>query len=77
MKGLILKVLTQSWHNVEKWPNTLLKSCSVHTARFLNPIWPFFHIMHESLNQLATIVIWFSLGNNYTKLILICQRITV
>ena len=22
-------------HNVEKWPNILLKSCGVHTARFL------------------------------------------
>ena len=23
------------FHNVQKWPNILLKSCSVHTARFL------------------------------------------
>ena len=32
-------------HNVEKWPNILLKSCGVNTARFLKYAWPFFNIM--------------------------------
>ena len=30
-------------HNVEKWPNTLQKSCGVHTAWFLKYTWPFFN----------------------------------
>ena len=34
-------------HNVEKWPNTFLKSCGVHPARFLQYVRPFFNIMNE------------------------------
>ena len=37
-------------HNVEKWPNILLKSFLVNTARFLKYIWPFFNIMNERVN---------------------------
>ena len=33
------------FHNVEKWPNKLLKSCGVNTARCLKYVWPFFNIM--------------------------------
>ena len=36
-------------HNVEKWPDLLLKSCGVNTARFLKYIWPFFNIMHGKI----------------------------
>ena len=36
-------------HNVVKWPNILLKSCSVYTARFLKYVWPFYNFMHERL----------------------------
>ena len=28
--------------NVEKWPNILLKSCTVSTSRFLKCVWPFY-----------------------------------
>ena len=31
--------------HVEKWPNILLKSRGVNTARFLKYVWPFFNIM--------------------------------
>ena len=34
-------------HNVVKWPNILLKSCGVNTARFLKYVWPFYNIMHQ------------------------------
>ena len=34
----------------EKSSNILWKSCDVHTARFLNYVWPFFIIMHEKVN---------------------------
>ena len=37
------------FHNVEKWPNILLKSCGVHTARFLKYVWPFFNIFQQRL----------------------------
>ena len=30
-----------------KWLNILLKSCGVHTARFLKYVWPFYNIMYE------------------------------
>ena len=35
-------------HNVEKWSSVLLKSCIVHTVRFLKYVWPFFNIKNES-----------------------------
>ena len=38
-------------HNVVKWPKILQKSCGVHTARFLNYVWPFYNIMHERVNK--------------------------
>ena len=37
-------------YNVEKWSSILLKSCVVHTARFLKYVKPFFYIMHEKVN---------------------------
>ena len=37
-------------HNVVKWPDILLKSCVVNTARFLKYVWPFSNIMHASVN---------------------------
>ena len=33
-------------HNVLKWSNTLLKSCSI-CCRFLKCVWPFWGIIHE------------------------------
>ena len=30
----MIKKLNPLLHNVEKWPNIILKSCGVHTARF-------------------------------------------
>ena len=33
-------------HNVVKWPNILLKSSGVNTARFLKYDWPFYN-MHK------------------------------
>ena len=38
-------------YNVVKWPNILLKSCGVNTARFLKYVWPFYSIMHEKVND--------------------------
>ena len=35
---------------LRKWPNLLLKSCRIHTARFLKYVWPFFKIIHERVN---------------------------
>ena len=40
-------------HNAVKWPNMLLKSCGVHTARFLKCVWPFYNIMHERVKTLV------------------------
>ena len=37
-------------YNVVKWPNIILKSCGVTTARFLKYVWPFYNIMHETVN---------------------------
>ena len=37
--------------NVVKWPNILLKSCNVHTARFLKHVWPFYNIMLERVKE--------------------------
>ena len=41
-------------HNVEKWPNILLKSCDVKTASFLKYAWLLFNIIHENINLLST-----------------------
>ena len=38
-------------HKDEKWPNILLKSCTVNTSRFLKYVWSFFNIMHESAKE--------------------------
>ena len=38
-------------HSVEIWPNTLLKSYGVHTAKFLKYVWPFFNIAHEMVKS--------------------------
>ena len=39
-------------HDVEKWPNLLLKSWGVHTARFLKYVGPFFNIANERVKEL-------------------------
>ena len=44
-------------HNVVKQPNIFLKSCGVHTARFLKYVWPFYNIMHERVKKWES---WFS-----------------
>ena len=50
MKLFISWILVNPFmHNV-KWPNILLKSCGVHTARFSKYVWPFYNIMHERVN---------------------------
>ena len=37
--------------NVEKWPpNTVLESCGINNARFLNYISSFFNNVHERVN---------------------------
>ena len=35
--------------NVEKWPSK--HTYGVHNARFLNHVWPFFNIMHDSFKD--------------------------
>ena len=40
-------------HNVLKWPDILLKSCGVHTARFLKYVWLFYNIMDERVKSLS------------------------
>ena len=40
-------IINPFMHNVVKWPNILLKSCGVHTAKFLKYVWPFYNIIHE------------------------------
>ena len=40
-----LKGIYPLFHDAEKWPKILLKSCGVNTARFLKYVWPFFNIM--------------------------------
>ena len=39
-------------HNVVKWPNMLLKSSGVNTARFIKCVWPFYNIMHERVKAI-------------------------
>ena len=39
--------------NAVTWPNILLKSCGVNTARFLKCVWPFCNIMHQRVNMKA------------------------
>ena len=36
-------------HNVEKWPNILIKSYSVHIARFLKYLWLFYALCMKEL----------------------------
>ena len=43
----VASALNPVMFNVVKWPNILLKSCSVNTARFLKYVWSFYSIMHE------------------------------
>ena len=37
---------------MEKRPNILLKSCGIHTARFLNYVWPLSKIMNERVKPI-------------------------
>ena len=34
------------------FPDKVLKFCGIHTANFLNYVWPFFKIMHDRINLL-------------------------
>ena len=43
-------------HNVRKLLNILLKSCGVHTARFLKQIWPFSTFYMKGLNDLNGLI---------------------
>ena len=38
-------------HNVEEWPNIILKSCDVNTAKFLKYVRPFLNVMHETIKR--------------------------
>ena len=42
-------------HDVEKWPNILLKSCGFHTTRLLKYVRPFFNIKHEKIKVVLRI----------------------
>ena len=46
----IKEIFNLFMHNVEKWPNTLLKFCSVNTVRYLKYVWLFLNIIHERVN---------------------------
>ena len=48
-------------HNVVKWPNKILKSCSVLIVRFLKYVWPFYNI-NEGLKGLTH---WVTLPKSY------------
>ena len=54
-------------HNVEKWPNILLKSCCVNTARILKYAWASFNIMHERVKEVmpscVNVIVTYSVGN--------------
>ena len=45
-------------HNVLKWPNILLKSCGVNTAKFFKYVWPFYNIMHERVKVKLDAEMW-------------------
>ena len=49
--GAVTEKLNPFMHNVVKWPNIILKSCGVNTARFLKYVWPFYNIMHERVKK--------------------------
>ena len=36
-------------NNIEKWPNIILKSCGIDTAKLFKHVWPFFNIMHQKV----------------------------
>ena len=37
----LIRFFSSLFHNVEKWPNILSKSCGVHTASLLKYVWLF------------------------------------
>ena len=43
-------------HNVVKWPNIILKSCGVNTARFLKCVWPFYNMHERAKNRFKKII---------------------
>ena len=47
---------------------TNLKSCVVHTARFLRYVWPFFNIMKYKVNPLLTYVTVTLSSNSFVPL---------
>ena len=53
-------------HNVVKWPNILLKSCAVHTERFLKYVWPFYNIIHERVKQ-RHFLLWFFFYEHFNR----------
>ena len=51
MKECSINILINLFmHDVEKWPNILLKSGSVN-ARFLKYVWSFFNIVQEKVKK--------------------------
>ena len=58
-------------HNV-KFPNMLLKSCGVYTARFLQFVWPFYNIIHVRVKMQSVMV---CLKENNSEIIFHLKRI--
>ena len=54
-------------HNVVKWPNILKKFCTVHTARFLKYVWPFYNMqkkakLHQLIKRNHLLRLWAYIG---------------
>ena len=60
-KKLIIQILINPLfhNNVQKWPNILLKSFGVNTARFLKYVWPFYNMKLGVNNDDNTIIVIF------------------
>ena len=50
-KKLGVDIVNPFMRNSGKWPNILLRSCRVNTARFLKYVWSFFNIKHERVKN--------------------------
>ena len=42
-------------HNIDKWPNTLWKSCGALNTNFLKYVWQLFNIIYERVKALSLI----------------------
>ena len=79
---LFRKVILEStfnpfMHNIVKWPNILQKSCSVHTARFLKYVWPFYNIMHDTVKRLFCVDIELKVDSYPIKVLVIMKFYTI